>query len=122
MLLPQLMQLTVYLGYLVYNIRIYQECKGAIEKSVPRNAVWVEETCLVMTNGDSEGQIFLSHTQRNNGFFFMLTIKYRILCLNKANSTNLYPPAKGYLRDTCKSQNINPIYLTLSSPTVSFRS
>ena len=32
------------------------------------------------------------------------------------------PPTKGYLRETCKSQNINPIYLTLSSPTVSFRS
>ena len=42
--------------------------------------------------------------------------------LYKANSTNLYPPMKGYLRETCKSQNINPIYLTLSSPTVSFRS
>ena len=41
---------------------------------------------------------------------------------NKANSTNLYPPMKGYLRETYKSQNINPIYLTLSSPTVSFRS
>ena len=41
---------------------------------------------------------------------------------NKANSTNLYPPTKGYLRETCKSQNINPIYLTLSSATVSFRS
>ena len=39
---------------------------------------------------------------------------------DKANSTNLYPPTKVYLR--CKSQNINPIYLTLSSPTVSFRS
>ena len=41
---------------------------------------------------------------------------------NKTNSTNLYPPTKGYLRETCKSQNINPIYLTLSSPSVSFRS
>ena len=41
---------------------------------------------------------------------------------NKANSTNLYPPTKGYLRETCKSQKINPIYLTHSSPTVSFRS
>ena len=30
---------------------------------------------------------------------------------NKTNSTNLYPPTKGYLRETCKSQNINPIYL-----------
>ena len=31
------------------------------------------------------------------------------------NSMNLYPPTKGILRETCKSQNINPIYLTLSS-------
>ena len=31
-------------------------------------------------------------------------------------------PTKGYLRETCKSQIINPIYLTLSSPSVSFRS
>ena len=45
-----------------------------------------------------------------------------ITVTNKANSTNLYPPTKGYLRETCKSQNINSIYLTLSSPTVSFRS
>ena len=35
----------------------------------------------VMTNGDHEGQIFLSHPHTNNGFFFLLTIKYRILCL-----------------------------------------
>ena len=41
---------------------------------------------------------------------------------NKANSTNLYPPTKDYLRETCKSQNINPIYLILRSPSVSFRS
>ena len=32
---------------------------------------------------------------------------------NKTNSTNLYPQTEGYLRETCKSQNINPIYLNL---------
>ena len=32
---------------------------------------------------------------------------------NKTNSTNLYHPTKGYLRETCKSQNINPIYQNL---------
>ena len=42
--------------------------------------------------------------------------------VNKTSLTNLYPPTKGYLRETCKSQNINPIYLTLSSPSVSFTS
>ena len=41
---------------------------------------------------------------------------------NKTNSTNLYPLTKGYLRETCKSQNINAINLTLSSPSVLFRS
>ena len=30
---------------------------------------------------------------------------------NKTNSSNLYPPTKGYFRETCKSQNINPTYL-----------
>ena len=37
----------------------------------------------MMTNGDRKGRIFLSHPHTNNGFFFLLTIKYRILCLKK---------------------------------------
>ena len=32
----------------------------------------------MMTNGDPEGQIFLSHPHTNNGFFFLLTTKYLI--------------------------------------------
>ena len=28
--------------------------------------------------------------------------------VDKTNSMNLYPPTKGYFRETCKSQNINP--------------
>ena len=31
------------------------------------------EACRVMTNGDREGQIFLSHPHTNNGSFFLLT-------------------------------------------------
>ena len=61
--------------------------------------------------------------------FDTLPIQYRNIehmhegvWLNKTNSTNLYPLTKDYLRETCKSQNINPIYLTLSSTSVSFRS
>ena len=34
----------------------------------------------MMTNGDSEGRIFLSHPHTNNGLFFLLTTKYLILC------------------------------------------
>ena len=30
----------------------------------------------MMTNGDREGLIFLSHPHTNNGFFFLLTTKY----------------------------------------------
>ena len=73
------------------NIRIYHECEGRkeksiprdhrlaslgkskIEKSVPRIAVWHHEACRVMTNGDPEGRIFLSYLHTNNGFFFLLT-------------------------------------------------
>ena len=39
-------------------IRIYHECEGRVEKSVPRITVWHHEACRVMTNGDPEGQIF----------------------------------------------------------------
>ena len=37
----------------------------------------------MITNGDPEGQIFLSHPHINNGFFFLLNIKYRTLCSNQ---------------------------------------
>ena len=50
------------------------------------------------------------------------SLTHKASFINKTNSTNLYPPTKGYLRETCKSQNINPIYLSLSSPSVSFTS
>ena len=43
------------------SIRIYHECEGWIEKSVPRIAVWHQEACRLMTNGDPEGRIFLSY-------------------------------------------------------------
>ena len=33
-------------------------CMGLKEKSLPRVTVWQYETCQVMTNGDSEEQIF----------------------------------------------------------------
>ena len=58
---------------------IYPECEGRIEKSVPRIAVWHHEACRVMTNGDSEGQIFLSYPHTKNGFFFLLTTVFNNL-------------------------------------------
>ena len=54
------------------NIRIYHECEGRIEKSVPRITVWNHEACRVMTNGDPEGLIFLSYPHTNDGLFFLL--------------------------------------------------
>ena len=42
-------------------IRIYHECEGRIEKSVPRIAVWHHKACRVMINGDPEGRTFLSY-------------------------------------------------------------
>ena len=74
------------------NIRIYHECEGRIEKSVPRITVWHHEACQVMTNGDPEGRIFLSYSHPNNGFFFLLTITYHILFLRKGSEMFLNTP------------------------------
>ena len=54
-------------------IRIYHKCEGGIEKFVLRIIDWHHEACRVMTNGDHEEQIFLSHPHTNNGFIFLLT-------------------------------------------------
>ena len=67
--------------FLRKTIRIYHECEGRIEKSLPRIAVWHHQARQMMTNGDHEGRIFLSHPITNNGFFFLPTTKYHILCL-----------------------------------------
>ena len=56
---------------------------GKDKKSVPRIAVWHHRACQVMTNGDPEGQIFLSYPHMNNGFFFLLTTVFIYLFLNK---------------------------------------
>ena len=64
-------------------ISIYHECEGGIEKSVPRITYWHHEACGVMTNGDDEGRIFLSHPYTNNVFIFLLTNDYPILYLKK---------------------------------------
>ena len=76
---------TSYTDLPTWTIRIYHECEGRIEKSVPRITVWHHETCRVMTNGDPEGRIFLSFSHPNNGFFLLLTIIYHILFLRKGS-------------------------------------
>ena len=60
-------------------IRIHHECEGGIEIYVPRITVLHHEACRVMTNGDREGRVFLSHPNTNNVFLFLLTTKYLIL-------------------------------------------
>ena len=67
-----------------YNIRIYHECEGSIDKSVTRITIWHPEACRVMINGDHAGRILLFNSHTNNGFFFLLNIKYHIFCLKKA--------------------------------------
>ena len=57
------------------HIRIHHECRGGIAKSVPRITKWHHEARRVMTNGDREGRIFLSHPHTNKGFIFLLTTK-----------------------------------------------
>ena len=55
---------------LMQNIRIYHECEGRMEKSIPRITVWHHEACLVMTNGDPEGRIFYPTLARTMDSFF----------------------------------------------------
>ena len=66
-----------------HNIRIYHECEGRIEKSVPRIAVCHHKASRVMTNGDPEGGIFLSYLHTYNGFFFLLTTVFIYLFILK---------------------------------------
>ena len=63
------------------HIRIHHECEGGIDKSVRKITNGHHEACQVMAICDREGRIFLSHPHTNmpNGFYFLLTTKYRIL-------------------------------------------
>ena len=44
-------------------------------------AIWHQEACRVMTNGDPEGWVFLSYTHTSNWFFFLLTTVFIYLFL-----------------------------------------
>ena len=56
-----------------WNTRINHECEGRIDKSITRITDWHHKACRAITNGDPEGQIFLSYHLTNNTFFFSLT-------------------------------------------------
>ena len=66
------------------NTRIYHECEGGIDKSVPSITVWSYEVCTVMTTDNPEVRIFLSHTHTNSRFFFLLINKFNIFIFKKA--------------------------------------
>ena len=57
-----------------WNIRIHHESEGGIEKIRTEDDRLESWACRVMTNGDREGRIFLSHPHTNNGFSFLHTI------------------------------------------------
>ena len=42
------------------------ECEGGIGKAVLRITDWHHRACREVTNGNSEGQLFLSHPHTNN--------------------------------------------------------
>ena len=56
---------------------------GKDRKNCPEDRSLASRACRVMTNGDSEGQIFLSYPHTNNGFFFLLTNVFIYLFENK---------------------------------------
>ena len=53
------------------NIRIYPECEGWIEKSVPRITVWHHEACRVMTKQWSRGMDFSILPSNENKIIFL---------------------------------------------------
>ena len=59
-------------------IRIYHECEGRIEKSVPRISVWNHEACRVMTNGDFEGR--MDSFSCSPLFIFIYLFIYLFIC------------------------------------------
>ena len=69
-------------------IRIYHECDGVIEKSIPRITDWHHEACLVMTNGDHEGIFFYPiHTPLKLSFMDKTT-EILIWCARKFHFTD----------------------------------
>ena len=71
--------------------------KGQIENPVLRNTIWHHEACRVMPNGDPEGQIFLSHPHKNNGFLFLYTIEFHIFIQNKLPEVPEYSEMQYYM-------------------------
>ena len=61
------------------------KCEGGIENFLPRSHPLASQALSVMTNGDREGRIFLSHPHKNNGFFFLHKIKYHTFIFKKGS-------------------------------------
>ena len=57
-----------------------------------------------MTNGDLEGQIFLSYPHTNNGFFFLLTIVF-FLFENKLPEVPEYAKMRFHIMKSLKHSN-----------------
>ena len=62
---------------------IHHECGVGIEKSHLSINDWHHEARRVMTNGDREGQIFLSHPNTDKEIFFLLATKYTTFYIGK---------------------------------------
>ena len=71
----------------IYYIQAYRNLSwkwGYDRKNILyRITYWHYEACRLMINDDHGGGSFLSHPLTNNGFFFLLTIKYDILCVKR---------------------------------------
>ena len=57
-------------------INIHQECEGGLEKIRPEDHRLASRGLPMITNGDHEGRIFLSHPHTNNGLFFLLNTTF----------------------------------------------
>ena len=61
--------LLYHVSYTANIIRIYHECEGGIENSIPGITVWHHEACRVMTHGDHEWRMFYPSLTRIMDYF-----------------------------------------------------
>ena len=70
---------------------------GCLEKYVLRIIVWHHEACRMMTNGDLEGQIFLSHSHHSIPLLFLAhnsILRYYLSRDMRFPTIRYVPPAK----------------------------
>ena len=74
----------------MYYSILYALVYENIESTVSARVRWKNPSRGMMANSNGESLLFLSHPHTNNGLFFLLAIKYHILCLKRLPAVSEY--------------------------------